>query len=62
MLTFTLCASWIVITILAGIVSGGLGLLMSEFEEDGFTAAWLISTVMLGVCMSYVMYSKGFIS
>lgn len=62
MLTFTLFASWFVITILAGIVSGGLGLLMSEFEEDGFTAAWLISTVMLGVCMSYIMYSKGFIS
>lgn len=62
MLTFTLFASWFVITIIAGLVSGGLGLVMSEFEEDGFTAAWLISTVMLGVCMSYIMYSKGFIS
>lgn len=62
MLTFTLFASWFVITIIAGLVSGGLGLVMSEFEEDGFTAAWLISTVLLGVCMSYIMYSKGFIS
>lgn len=62
MLTFTLFASWIVITILAGIVSGGLGLFMSDFKEEGFTVAWVISTVILGVCMSYIMYSKGFIA
>lgn len=61
-MTFTLFASGFVITIIAGLISGGLGGIMSNFEDDTFIGAWLISTVMLGVCMSYIMYSKGFIS
>lgn len=62
MLTFTLFASWFVITIIAGLVSCGLGAIMSNFEDETFVAAWLISTVMLGVCMSYIMHYNGFIS
>lgn len=61
-MSFTLFCSWFVITIIAGLISGGLGYIMADFEEDGFTAAWLISTVMLGVCAAYIMYSKGIIS
>ena len=61
-MTFTLLSSWLAITLIAGIITGGLGCVIGGSDDDGFAVAWLISTVMLGVCVAYIMYSKGIIS
>ena len=56
----TVCVGIVVIVVVIG-VTWIMGLLVSEFEDDDYTGAWLWASIIAGMAITWLLMLKGVI-